>query len=61
MTDIQEIDAHLKKLDIEVERMHSESAGGQLEIVLKYQDIIKAAENYDYTREVIANYYIRKG
>jgi glutamine synthetase len=51
----------LKELGIELELMHREAAGGQVELVLKYRDIMSALLDYDYAREVISNYFSRSG
>ena len=50
---INDLVEQLDKQNIDIELVHSESAGGQLEVVLKYQeDIMKIADNVILTREV---------
>eukprot|EP00550_Attheya_septentrionalis_P008542 CAMPEP_0198286484 /NCGR_PEP_ID=MMETSP1449-20131203/5562_1 /TAXON_ID=420275 /ORGANISM="Attheya septentrionalis, Strain CCMP2084" /LENGTH=892 /DNA_ID=CAMNT_0043984245 /DNA_START=98 /DNA_END=2776 /DNA_ORIENTATION=- len=51
---ISDLYAQLKHQDIDVETIHTESASGQLEVVLDYQlDAIKLADNVVLARETI--------
>ena len=53
---LSDLTAQLQSIHIDIEQVHSESASGQVEIVLPYQiDPMRLADNVVLTREVIQN------